>query len=172
MIYNSYYDSPIGRILIASKNNKLVGVWLEGQKYFLNNIVEELKRNDEDQLIIKTKDWLKRYFKGEKVSDQEFQGCLSPTATNFEKDVWMEICKIPYGKTTTYGEIAKAIARKNNKKSMSAQAVGRAVGHNPILIIIPCHRVIGANGELIGYAGGINKKKKLLEIENINIKNK
>lgn len=170
MIYNSYYNSPIGKILIVSKNNKLIGVWMEGQKYFLNNIKEEMERNENDPIIIKTKEWLNRYFKGEKPDIKEFKGILDPNGSSFAKDVWRELCKIPYGKTMTYGEIAKIIAKKNNKKSMSAQAVGGAVGHNPISIIIPCHRVIGANGSLTGYAGGIDKKIKLLEIEKVNIK--
>lgn len=117
--------------------------------------------------LIKAKEWLDRYFNKEKMTIQDMP--LAPIGGEFRQMVWKKLCEIPYGKTTTYGEIAKQIAKEMGKKTMSAQAIGNAVGHNPISIIIPCHRVIGKNGDLTGYAGGIDKKIKLLQIENASI---
>lgn len=165
MIYTTYYHSPIGRLLLASKNNKLIGLWIEGQKYYLGNIKEEMQENDKETILLKAKKWLDRYFNGEKPEISELD--LAPIGSEFAKNVWKLLCEIPYGKITTYGEIAK----KMNKNKMSAQAVGGAVGHNPISIIIPCHRVVGTNGNLTGYAGGIDKKIKLLEHENVDMSN-
>lgn len=168
MIYKSYYESPIGKLLLASKNNKLIGLWIEGQKYYLGNLNEELQENNEEEIFVKTKEWLDRYFKGEKPQISELE--LEPIGSEFRKNVWKLLCKIPYGQVTTYKNIAEDMAKIMNKKQMSAQAVGGAVGHNPISIIIPCHRVIGTDGSLTGYAGGIDKKIKLLKLENANIK--
>lgn len=165
MIYTSYYKSPVGKILLASKDNKLIGAWIEGQKYYLEKIKEEIKENDDEEILIKTKRWFDKYFNLEnpKISDL----AIEPIGGEFRKRVWKKLCEIPYGKTTTYGEIAKQIAKETEKVRMSAQAVGGAVGHNPISIIIPCHRVIGSNGSLTGYAGGIGIKIKLLQLENL-----
>lgn len=109
------------------------------------------------------KQWLNQYFSGEKPLSEELS--LKPKGSEFRKLVWEILCKIPYGEVTTYGEIAKEVAQILQKDKMSAQAVGGAVGHNPISIIIPCHRVIGASGDLTGYAGGVELKKKLLDFE-------
>lgn len=168
MIYKAYYESPIGKLLLASKNNKLIGLWIEGQKYYLGNLNEELQENNEEEIFVKTKEWLDRYFKGEKPQISELE--LEPIGSEFRKNVWKLLCKIPYGKVTTYKNIAEDMAKIMNKKQMSAQAVGGAVGHNPISIIIPCHRIVGTDGSLTGYAGGIDKKIKLLKLENANIK--
>lgn len=168
MIYKSYYQSPIGKLLLASKNNKLIGLWIEGQKYYLGDLKEELQENNEEEILVKTKEWLDRYFKGEKPKISELE--LEPIGSEFRKNVWKLLCKIPYGQVTTYKNIAENMAKIINKKQMSAQAVGGAVGHNPISIIIPCHRVVGTDGSLTGYAGGIEKKIKLLELENANTK--
>ena len=166
MIYTAHYKSPIGDILLASKNNKLIGLWIEGQKYYLSCLKDEIK--DEDtEILIKTKKWLDRYFKGEKPSINELD--LDPIGSDFRKDVWKILCKIPYGEVTTYKNIADTIAKENGLKKMSSQAVGGAVSHNPISIIIPCHRVVGSNGSLTGYAGGIDKKVYLLKHENVNM---
>lgn len=154
--------------MLASKDNKLIGAWIEGQKYFLGNLKEEIQEKEDDIILVKAKKWLDRYFKGEKPQISELD--LEPMGSNFAKNVWKLLCEIPYGEVTTYGEIAKKVAKIMNKSTMSAQAVGGAVGHNPISIIIPCHRVIGANGSLTGYAGGIDKKIKLLQHENINMR--
>ena len=163
MINSLHYSSPIGDILLASKDNKLIGAWFEGQKYYLANVSEELNRK-EDKILIKTKKWLDMYFNCEKPSINELD--LAPNGTEFRKEVWKILCEIPYGKTITYNDIAHIIAKERGIEKMSAQAVGGAVSHNPISVIIPCHRVIGSNGSLTGYAGGIDKKLFLLKHEN------
>lgn len=167
MIYTTYYKSPIGKILLASKDNKLIGLWIENQKYYLDKIDSEIYEKDDEQILVKTKKWLDRYFDGEIVEINELE--LDLIGSNFRKLVWQVLCDIPYGSVTTYKNIADIVSRKLNRKSMSYQAIGGAVAHNPISIIIPCHRVVGVSGNLTGYAGGIDKKIKLLEIENVNI---
>lgn len=167
MIYISYYDSPVGKLLLASQNNELIGLWIEGQKYYLGKLHSEVQPKDNEEILIKTKEWLDRYFKGEKPKITELK--LAPIGSNFSKNVWKLLCEIPYGEVTTYGKIAEKIAEKTGKKAMSAQAVGGAVGHNPISIIIPCHRVVGSNRSLTGYAGGIDKKIQLLKLEKVDI---
>ena len=166
MIYTTHYKSPIGDLLLASKDNKLIGLWIEGQKYYMSNFLEEMKENDNDKTLLKAKKWLDRYFNKEKPSIKELE--LNPMGSEFRQAVWKILCEIPYGKVTTYKEIAEEIAEQKGIDKMSAQAVGGAVGHNPISIIIPCHRVVGTNGDLTGYAGGIDKKKYLLEHEKNN----
>ena len=156
--------------MLASKDNKLIGLWIEGQKYYLGKLKEEIQEKDNDIILIKAKKWLDRYFKGEKPQISELD--LEPIGSDFAKNVWKLLCEIPYGKVTTYGEIAKKVAKIMNKSTMSAQAVGGAVGHNPISIIIPCHRVIGTNGSLTGYACGIDKKIFLLKHEGVKISKK
>lgn len=169
-IYITYYNSILGKLTIASDGENIIGLWIEGQKYFEDTIKNEnIIKKDNLEIFVKTKDWLDRYFRGKRPDIKELK--LSPKGSEFRKNVWKILCKIPYGQTITYGKIAKEIATLMNKKSMSAQAVGNAVGHNPISIIIPCHRVVGINGSLTGYAGGIDKKIKLLELENVDIKN-
>ena len=164
MISTTYYNSPLGKILLASKDNKLIGLWIEGQKYYLENLQEEICKNNNDKTLVKTKNWLDRYFNKEKPNINELK--LNPVGSQFRKSVWKILCKIPYGKVTTYGKIAEQIAKQNGITKMSAQAVGGAVGHNPISIIIPCHRVVGRNGNLTDYAAGIDKKIFLLKHEN------
>ncbi len=167
MIYKTNYHSPVGEILLASDGTNLLGLWIEGQKYFLSSLKEEVVLKGDLEIFKKTKSWLNRYFKQEKPNINELS--LSPIGGEFRQIVWKILCEIPYGKTITYGEIADKVAQKMHKKSMSAQAVGNAVGHNPISIIIPCHRVVGTNGSLTGYAGGIDKKIKLLQLEEVNL---
>ena len=169
MIYITYYLSPIGKLLLASDGIFLTGLWIEGQKYFPKNLKEKVQNKDSEEILVKTKKWLEKYFNKEKPEITELE--LEPIGGEFRKRVWKILCEIPYGKVITYGEIARRVARETNKKSMSAQAIGGAVGHNPISIIIPCHRVVGSNGNLTGYAGGIDKKIKLLELEGVNINN-
>lgn len=167
-IYSTQYNSPLGNILLASDGENLIGLWIEEQKYFVDNFeVETMIIKDNLEIFIKTKKWLDRYFKLEKPSISELE--LAPIGSEFRTSVWKILCDIPYGKTITYGEIAKIMAKKLNKNSMSAQAIGNAVGHNPISIIIPCHRVVGKDGNLTGYAGGIDKKIKLLELESVDL---
>lgn len=163
MINTLHYNSPLGDILLASRNEKLIGLWFEGQKYYMNNVSEDIVER-EDEILSKTKNWLNRYFNGEKPSIDELD--LAPQGSEFRCDVWKILCRVPYGKTVTYGEIASRLALKRGVERMSAQAVGGAVGHNPISIIIPCHRVMGKNGKLTGYAAGLDRKRFLLNHEN------
>lgn len=169
MIYSTNLPSPLGNILLASDGKNLIGLWLEGQKYFSGTVKEEMTEKNDLPIFIDTKKWLEKYFGGQKPSISDLP--MSPRGGDFRKAVWEILCNIPYGKLTTYGEIAKEIAAKNGREKMSAQAVGGAVGHNPISIIIPCHRVVGSNGSLTGYAGGIDKKIKLLKHEGIDMSN-
>lgn len=165
MIVYSEYNSNLGTLTLAADGNKLIGLWIEGQKYFLSTIEKAVTLDDSNTTIVKAKDWLDRYFRGERPSVSELK--LAPSGSEFRRAVWKILCGIPYGEVITYGEIAKLIARQNGLSSMSAQAVGNAVGHNPISIIIPCHRVVGTNGSLTGYAGGIDKKIYLLRHEGV-----
>ena len=169
MAYKTYYSSPIGELTLAGDDKNIVGLWMQGQKYYGGTVSEEMIKNDELPIFIKTKNWLDRYFAGEKPSISELS--LLPRGGEFRKMIWDILCEIPYGELTTYGEISKKVAKKMNRKSMSSQAVGGAVGHNPISIIIPCHRVVGSNGSLTGFAGGIEKKIKLLELEDVDMLN-
>lgn len=164
MIHIMHYHSPIGDIFIASKDNKLVGLWTEGQKHFLSTIKEDIKESCEEPILLKTKNWLNRYFNKEDPQISELE--ISLTGSDFRIAVWNILCNIPYGKTITYGEIAKQIATQMGIKKMSSQAIGSAVGHNPISIIIPCHRVVASGGKIGGYAGGIDRKIYLLCLEN------
>lgn len=150
MFYKTDYNSPLGNITLCSDGSNLVGVWFDGQKYFASTVKEMTEKNDLT-IFSNVKNWLDRYFTGQNPKISELP--LAPIGNEFRQAVWKLLCEIPYGETTTYGEIAKRLG-----KPMSAQAVGGAVGHNPISIIIPCHRVIGKNGSLTGYAGGIDKK--------------
>lgn len=160
MIYKTEYNSPIGKLTFASDGNNLIGLWIEGQKYFASTVKTEMVEKNELPIFQETKNWLDRYFRGEKPAISEL--LLAPEGSEFRQKVWKILCEIPYGEVTTYGDIAK----KLGVSRMSAQAVGGAVGHNPISIIIPCHRVVGSNSRLTGYAGGLDLKIKLLEHEN------
>lgn len=161
MEYISHYPSPLGNILLAADETGLTGLWFEGQKYFAHHLDKETLEK-ELPIFEHTKKWLDIYFSGK---EPDFTPPLHFDGTTFQNQVWKILCSIPYGQTMTYGEIAKQLARENNIPHMSAQAVGGAVGHNEISIIIPCHRVVGSNGSLTGYAGGIDKKIKLLQLE-------
>lgn len=161
--FAEYECQPLGRLTLAAEDGKLVGLWIEGQKYFRSAYREDFIRSDGDTTLCKAKDWLDRYMNGEKPKISELE--LAPRGGEFRQAVLKILCEIPYGETTTYGEIAKEIAHLKGLESMSAQAVGNAVGHNPISIIIPCHRVVGTSGSLTGYAGGIDKKIFLLRHE-------
>ena len=161
MTYTWHYDSPLGRILLAADEIGLTGLWFDGQKYFARDLPGEHTKQ-EVPVLAETKRWLDVYFSGR---EPDFTPPLHPVGSAFRQSVWEILLQIPYGQTTTYGEIARRLAEERGLARMSAQAVGGAVGHNEIAIIIPCHRVVGANGSLTGYAGGIAKKKKLLELE-------
>jgi len=163
MLYAATYASPLGGITMASDGEKLVGLWIEGQKYFAASVHGDMAENRDLPVFTATTAWLDAYFAGEKPAIADLP--LAPAGSGFRKAVWDLLCEIPYGQCVTYGDIAKTMAARMNRESMSSQAVGGAVGHNPISIIIPCHRVVGANGSLTGYAGGIDKKIRLLELE-------
>ena len=167
MYYSSKYQSPIGLITLACDGENIVGLWIEGQKYFGDTIPETMTENNNMPIFNGVKKWLDRYFAGKKPDISELK--LAPIGGKFRQDVWEILCEIPYGETISYGGIAKKMAVKMKKESMSSQAVGGAVGHNPISIIIPCHRVVGSNGSLTGFAGGIDKKVKLLELEGVDL---
>lgn len=165
MNYIYHYHSPLGRITLAGNKDALTGLWFDGQKYFgstlTNNSIE--KKLPVFELTIK---WLNIYFSG-KAPD--FTPPLFMNTTDFRKAVWEIMLTIPFGQTMTYGQIADKVAKQKGLSGMSAQAVGGAVGHNPISLIIPCHRVVGANGNMTGYAGGIDKKIWLLALEKADI---
>ena len=165
MICTSKYFSPLGKILLASDEIGLTGLWFYKQKYFARNL-DPLHEEKENETIQKTKSWLDEYFKGKEPT---VKVPLHLIGTDFQLMVWKILQTIPFGKFMTYGDIAKLLSQHRNSK-VSAQAVGNAVGHNPISIIIPCHRVVGKDGNLTGYAGGIDKKIKLLELEGLNMK--
>lgn len=169
-LYETNYKSPVGNLLLVSDGNNLVGLYFEQKnniekvyrsKSFIKSSVKDLP------IFKKTADWLDIYFLGKQPNFE------IPTkfifGSNFQNEVWNMLTKIPYGKTITYGDIAKEIAKRRGIKRMSAQAVGGAVGSNPISIIVPCHRVMGANNKIIGYGAGIDKKLKLLELEQFDI---
>lgn len=167
MYYMTQCGSPVGQITLASDGQNLVGLWLKGQKYFCDTVNEEMKPTDDLDIFKAAKNWLDRYFVGKNPAISELP--LAPIGGNFRQEVWRLLCEIPYGEVTTYGEIARKVARKLHKTNMSAQAVGGAVGHNPVSIVIPCHRVVGTNGSLTGYAGGVDKKIWLLTHEGVNV---
>ena len=158
-MFSVKYLSPIGQITLTSDGSALTGLYFEKQKpNFVDTYTPACLTVFEE-----TASWLDCYFNGD---IPQFTPELDPQGTPFKQSVWNILKTIPWGKTMTYGEIAKIIAKKKGIVKMSAQAVGTAVGHNPISIIIPCHRVVGANRSLVGYTGGIELKRKLLEIEN------
>lgn len=161
MTFIQHYDSPFGDILLAADDIGLTGLWFDGAKYYADNLSEE-HTVKETPILAEVRRWLDIYFDGR---NPDFTPPLNPIGSRFRKDVWEILLQIPYGQTVTYGDIARKLAEKRGLARMSAQAVGGAVGHNEISVIIPCHRVIGTNGSLTGYAGGIDKKIRLLELE-------
>ena len=191
MDYTAHYQSPLGGITLASNGTALVGLWFDGQKHFAEILDNEYEKREDLPIFNVTKKWLDIYFKGyapdftppllprwEKLpplksppiggqGGQAFPRQGKGVSRNFffRKRVWEVLLTIPFGHTMTYGDIARIIANEQGVNTMSAQAVGGAVAHNSIALIIPCHRVVGANGSLTGYAGGIDKKKYLLEME-------
>ena len=158
-IYTVVMDTPLGKVQAAACDNAIRGLWFIGQKYFPSDTETWLNKPDYP-VLVSLKAWLKDYFARRKP---EIQIPLSPVGTDFQQAVWKLLLEIPYGKTTSYGSITARLISDGRKAS--AQAVGGAVGHNPISLIIPCHRVLGADGSLTGYAGGLEKKRALLEME-------
>lgn len=192
MLYTASYQSPVGRLTLAAQAEKeaLVGLWLEGQRYFGGTVlgvqdgaaaphkmVEPAA--GEAPVLAAAAHWLDAYFAGRRPSVKEL--ALRPAGSEFQRAVWALLCEIPYGEVVTYGELAAEMAKQramrqgegtgggNGANGVPARAVGGAVGHNPISIIIPCHRVVGAGGRLTGYAGGLARKKQLLALEGVDL---
>jgi methylated-DNA-[protein]-cysteine S-methyltransferase len=163
MDYIFDYDSPLGAITMASDGKALTGLWFNDQKYFAYTLSRDHIKKPLP-VFEQTALWLDIYFSGE---EPDFEPELALRGSEFRQSVWRVLRTIPYGRTITYGDIARLIAAERGLPHMSAQAVGGAVGHNPISIIVPCHRVVGSDGSLTGYAGGIDKKRRLLELEGI-----
>lgn len=166
MLYRMHYDSPLGGILLLASEDALMGLWLPGQ-HADHTLLEQAEQRENAPILQQGRAWLDRYFCGRRPTPQEIP--LDPRGSEFRRRVWQRLCRIPYGKLETYGQIAREMAVESGGK-MSAQAVGGAVGHNPISLIIPCHRVIGAHGNLVGYAGGLALKKRLLQYEGIDLR--
>lgn len=180
ILYRCYIQSPLGRLLLEADQEGLTGLWFEKENQPEGCTAQELEkeecaegqRNRQENTdgippaVERTRQWLTVYFSGQ---EPDFMPPLHVTGTPFQLSVWEILKKIPYGKTTTYGEIAKEIAAQRGLPRMSAQAVGGAVGHNKISILIPCHRVVGAGGNLTGYAGGLDRKEKLLALEKVDV---
>ncbi len=161
MIFTLKYTSPLGDILLAAGETGLTGLWFDKGKYFAENLPPK-HTEKETPILSEAARWLDIYFSGK---EPDFLPPLSPAGSMFRQKVREILLRIPYGKTVTYGDIAKRLAKNIKNGKMSAQAVGGAVGRNEISIIVPCHRVVGTNGALTGYAAGIDKKIKLLELE-------
>lgn len=167
MIYTTTIPSPLAELTLASDGENLIGLWLQGQKYFAATLKQEPLPKDDLLVFQKCEAWLTRYFNKEQPDPLNLP--LKPAGTAFYQQVFKQLLQIPYGQTITYGQIAKELTLQGKNSSLPYRAVGGAVGHNPISIIIPCHRVVGASGSLTGYAGGLDKKIALLELEGVNV---
>ena len=158
MDFTVHYRSPLGGITLASDGTALTGLWFDGQKHFAETLSPMHTERPDLAVFDETCRWLDLYFAGQRP---DFVPPLKPSGTAFRRAVWRQLMAIPYGQTSTYGEIASRLACR------SAQAVGNAVGHNPVSLIIPCHRVVGSDGALTGYAGGLDRKAWLLRTEEL-----
>ncbi|WP_379135294.1 methylated-DNA--[protein]-cysteine S-methyltransferase [Paenibacillus sp. sgz500958] len=167
MIYTSTIDTPLGPATVSSEDGALTGFWFVGQKYYPQHTADWIV-DSSYPVFADLRGWITDYFAGK---EPQLTFPLAPKGSPFQKAVWDILLHIPYGELTTYGTIAKQLAQQQGLSSMSAQAVGGAVGHNPVSLVIPCHRVVGSNGSLTGYAGGIDKKTALLELEQVNLFN-
>lgn len=166
MLYAIRYDAPVGPLWVVSDATHLRGVWMEGQKYFADRLSEPPQPR-EVPVLAQTRVWLDSYFAGQRPAVEGLP--LAPEGSAFRQQVWQLLCGIPYGETTTYGALTQALAARSGQARVSAQAVGGAVGHNPLSIIVPCHRVVGRDGSLTGYAGGLDKKIQLLTHEGVDL---
>ncbi len=167
MQYTTTYRSPVGGILLASDGTGLTGLWFEGEKFYADGLdpehLEENHSMEKEVPVFETvKKWLDIYFSGR---EPDFMPPVHMAGTPFRLSIWKLLRQIPYGETVTYGKLAEMAAKERGIARMSAQAVGGAVGHNPISVIVPCHRVVGSDGSLTGYAGGLDIKAKLLSLE-------
>ena len=168
-ISTAWYQTPfIGRVMLAATDEGSVGLWMEGQKYFGASMpAGTLEENPNHPVIVQGFAWLDQYFAGQQPAISQLP--LAPQGSEFRQIIWQLLTEIPYGQTSTYGQLAEEAARRMGQEHMAPLAVGGAVGHNPISIIVPCHRVVGANGSLTGYAGGLDKKIALLEHEGVDM---
>ena len=165
MQYITTYQSPLGEILLAADEIGLTGLWFDGEKFYADSLDPEHEERNVPVFDV-VKKWLDIYFSGH---EPDFMPPVHMIGSEFRQQVWKLLREIPYGETITYGGLAKRLARERGLERMSAQAVGGAVGHNEISIIVPCHRVVGSDGSLTGYAGGIDKKERLLILEGVNM---
>ena len=163
MIQTAFYDAPYGRYVMAAEDGALTGLWLEGQKYFPSVLPEP--SGEEGDIFARTRRWLDAYCAGRQPEVSALP--IAPRGSAFAQSVWQLLLEIPYGQTVSYGEVAKRLAEQRGLSQLSAQAVGGAAGHNPISIIIPCHRGLGAKNQLTGYAGGLDVKTFLLKLEGV-----
>ena len=165
MQYTAAYQSSVGDVLLAADEIGLTGLWFEGEKFYALSLDPEHEERETPIFAI-TRRWLDIYFSGH---EPDFMPPVHMIGSEFRRCVWELLLQIPYGTTVTYGDLARQVARRRGLRRMSAQAVGGAVGHNEISIIGPCHRVVGTNGSLTGYAGGVDKKRRLLELEGVDM---
>ncbi|WP_232221625.1 methylated-DNA--[protein]-cysteine S-methyltransferase [Desulfovibrio sp. 6_1_46AFAA] len=165
MQYTAAYQSSVGDVLLAADETGLTGLWFEGEKFYALSLDPEHEERETPIFAI-TRRWLDIYFSGH---EPDFMPPVHMIGSEFRRCVWELLLRIPYGTTVTYGDLARQVARRRGLRRMSAQAVGGAVGHNEISIIVPCHRVVGTNGSLTGYAGGVDKKRRLLELEGVDM---
>ena len=163
MDYTQHYDSPLGGILLASDGHALTGLWFDGQKYYADTLAA-VHAEKTLPVFEETKRWLELYFQRKKPS---FIPAVNLRTTACRKAVLEILMTIPYGQTLTYGQVAALVARRQGTGAVSARAVGSAVGRNPVSLIVPCHRVVGADGSLTGYAGGLERKAALLRMEGV-----
>ena len=166
MSYVTRIETPLKPLLAASDGEAVVGLWFEGQSHFASTLGEEREPADDLPVFEALRSWLATYFEGRDPGP--IPPC-SPRGTAFRLAVWGELAKVPYGTTVTYGELGSRVARALGRDSWSARAIGGAVGHNPVSILLPCHRVIGADGSLVGYAGGVETKLALLSLEGVDV---
>ena len=162
MDYLTHYESPLGGMTMASDGTSLTGLWFDGQKYYASTLYDGNEENDSLPVFDTVRRWLDIYFSGE---EPDFTPPLLLRGTLFQQRIWEQLQCIGYGQTITYGELGRLVAQIYGLTSVCARSVGGAVGHNPISLIIPCHRVLGASGKLTGYAGGTDRKAILLKME-------
>lgn len=162
-LFSGAHRTPAGAVVMASDGDVITGLWFEGQRHFMSGIGETSEANL--PVFEQTRDWLDAYFEGSRQSPPPY---ALPQSTWFRESVWHILEEIPYGTTTTYGDIASELSRRYGRP-VSARAVGGAVGRNPISVIVPCHRVVGADGRMTGYAGGLDRKRTLLSVEGIRV---
>ena len=166
MHYLSHYESPLGTMTMAGDGDHLTGLLFDGQKYDRSTITDDAVVQPDLPVFTQTVQWLDAYFEG---ADPGFTPPIRIEGSDFRKMVTSIMLSIPFGTTSTYARIAAEVARRTGRKQMSAQAVGGAVGRNPITLIVPCHRVVASNGSLRGYAGGVDRKERLLKMEGVNM---